>query len=40
MLNKDERAWINAYHAQVRAKIGPQLSPEDQAWLETATAPV
>jgi Xaa-Pro aminopeptidase len=33
----DEIAWLNAYHAAVREKIGPKLDPETRAWLEDAT---
>jgi len=39
-LDPVERAWIDAYHAQVAAMIGPDL-PEDAAnWLRRATAPL
>ena len=39
-LDPVERAWIDAYHAQVAAMIGPGL-PEDTAnWLKQATAPL
>src|SRR5262245_420291 len=40
LLSDQERAWLDAYHARVRAEIGPQLGPEDLAWLEAATAPL
>ena len=40
MLSEDERAWLNAYHAETRARIAPRLSPEAAAWLERATAPI
>ena len=39
-LSPGERAWLNAYHAEVLAKIGPRLSPEARAWAEAACAPV
>jgi Xaa-Pro aminopeptidase len=39
-LSESERAWLDAYHARVRAEIGPDLGPEDLAWLEAATAPL
>ncbi|NOR63541.1 MAG: M24 family metallopeptidase [Rhodobacteraceae bacterium] len=39
-LTKPERTWLNAYHADVQAKIGPQLSPEARAWLTQACAPI
>ena len=40
MLSPQELAWLNAYHADVLAKIGPKLSGEDRAWLEAACAPL
>ncbi|MCV4639235.1 M24 family metallopeptidase C-terminal domain-containing protein, partial [Escherichia coli] len=40
MLNEAERAWLNAYHAQVVEKIGPQLDGEVRAWLERECAPL
>ena len=40
MLAPAERDWLNAYHADVLAKIGAQLSGDDRAWLEAACAPV
>jgi Xaa-Pro aminopeptidase len=40
MLTKDERAWVDAYHARVRDTIGPQLEGDARSWLETATAPL
>jgi Xaa-Pro aminopeptidase len=38
MLSAAELAWLNAYHAEVLAKIGPRLEGEDRAWLEQACA--
>jgi Xaa-Pro aminopeptidase len=40
LLTAEEAAWLDAYHARVRAEIGPQLDPAAQNWLETATAPL
>ena len=40
MLSASELEWLNAYHAEVLAKIGPQLEGEDRAWLESACAPL
>src|SRR5262249_54416138 len=37
LLSAQELAWLNAYHARVRGTIGPELSPADRNWLETAT---
>ncbi|UMM08018.1 aminopeptidase P family protein [Gluconobacter frateurii] len=31
-----ERSWLNNYHAEVLAQIGPHLATEDYAWLERA----
>lgn len=38
MLNKDELAWLNAYHARVRAEVRPALDEATAAWLDQATA--
>jgi Xaa-Pro aminopeptidase len=40
LLSADEIAWWNAYHARVRAVIGPQLDGEAKAWLEEQCAPL
>ena len=40
MLSPAELGWLNAYHDEVLAKIGPQLSGDDRTWLEAACAPV
>ncbi|MGY6532135.1 aminopeptidase P family protein [Glycocaulis sp.] len=41
-LSEAERAWLNAYHADVLAKIGPLVAdePDVAAWLKAACAPV
>ena len=33
-----ELDWLDAYHARVRAEIGPQLDDATRAWLDQATA--
>ncbi|MCK1387814.1 aminopeptidase P family protein [Bradyrhizobium sp. 21] len=38
MLGKDELAWLNAYHARVRAEVRPALDEATKAWLDQATA--
>jgi len=38
LLSAAERGWVDAYHARVRADIGPLLDDAAQAWLEAATA--
>lgn len=40
MLSKEERAWVDAYHARVLEAIGPQLDGDAKAWLEAATKPL
>ena len=39
-LSDKELGWLNDYHAEVLAKIGPQLSGEDKEWLERQCAPL
>lgn len=40
LLTEDERAWWNAYHADVRRVLAPQLSGDALAWLEEASRPL
>ncbi len=42
MLTDAERAWLNAYHANVRTALAPALAGDAQAnaWLSQATMPV
>jgi Xaa-Pro aminopeptidase len=40
MLNAEEIAWLNAYHARVRDTLAPLLDAPVRAWLITATAPI
>ena len=40
MLSPEELDWLNAYHAKVVEKIGPQLDGADREWLEQACAPI
>ncbi|MBB4039306.1 Xaa-Pro aminopeptidase [Microvirga flocculans] len=37
IMTADEIAWLNAYHAAVREKIGPHLDAGTRAWLDAAT---
>ncbi len=37
-LTREERDWLNAYHAEVLAKIGPSVSASARDWLQEATA--
>ena len=38
MLSADERAWLDAYHARVKAAVRGALDEADQRWLDQATA--
>jgi len=38
LLNPEEIAWLNSYHAEVREKIGGQLDANERDWLNQATA--
>ncbi|MET0330114.1 MAG: aminopeptidase P family protein [Dyella sp.] len=40
LLNGEERAWLDDYHASVRAALSPLLEGDDRAWLETHCAPL
>jgi Xaa-Pro aminopeptidase len=40
LLSAEERAWLDAYHARVRATIAPLVDAKTAAWLKTATAPL
>jgi Xaa-Pro aminopeptidase len=40
LLTPAERAQVDAYHARIRAEIGPLLPAADAAWLDGACAPL
>ncbi len=40
MLTREEKAWLDSYHAEVRRKIEPLLKSDDRPWLRHATAPI
>lgn len=40
LLTADERAYVDAYHAQVLAKVGPLLEGEVLDWLKAQAAPL
>jgi Xaa-Pro aminopeptidase len=40
LLSPAELAWVDAYHADVRARLAPHLQGDDLNWLEQATAPL
>ncbi|MDI6625244.1 MAG: aminopeptidase P family protein [Brevundimonas sp.] len=40
LLTPDERAYVDAYHAETLAKVGPLLDGKAKAWLDAACAPL
>jgi len=40
MLDDEETAWLDAYHARVRTVLTPLVDAPTRAWLEAATAPL
>jgi Xaa-Pro aminopeptidase len=41
LLNADETAWLDGYHATVRERLAPLLDdPADRAWLDARCAPL
>lgn len=40
LLDPGERAWLNRYHAEVRAKVRPHLDAATAAWLDQACAEI
>jgi Xaa-Pro aminopeptidase len=40
LLEADEIAWLDAYHARVREIITPLVDADTARWLEAATAPL
>jgi Xaa-Pro aminopeptidase len=40
LLGSGEIAWIDAYHARVRAELLPRVDAETAAWLAQATRPI
>ena len=40
LLSRDEREWVDAYHAHVRKRLQPELDAESVKWLDAATAPL
>jgi Xaa-Pro aminopeptidase len=37
MLSPGERGWLNTYHAEVAARIGPRVGETARDWLSGAT---
>jgi Xaa-Pro aminopeptidase len=40
LLSPQETAWLDAYHARVRAAHMDRLDPETATWLDAATSPL
>ncbi len=40
LLDARERAWLDAYHAEVRARVGPLVEGAAREWLLRATEPL
>ncbi|MCU0909117.1 MAG: aminopeptidase P family protein [Rhodobacteraceae bacterium] len=40
LMPPEDRAWLDAYHAQVLDMVGPRVSAAARAWLEAACAPL
>ena len=40
MLHEEERAWLNAYHASVRERVGRHVSGDAKAWLDARAQPI
>jgi Xaa-Pro aminopeptidase len=40
LLTAEEIAWVDGYHAHVRALLSPRLAGDDLAWVERETAPL
>ncbi len=37
LMSREEIAWLNAYHAETRAKLAPLVDPATGKWLKAAT---
>ena len=40
LLTDEERAWVDAYHAEVYDKLTGELEPDVETWLKEMTAPL
>ena len=40
LMSADEIAWLDAYHARVRADLSPLVDGDTAAWLDAATRPL
>ena len=39
-LDRAQREWLNAYHAEVYRRLSPYLTLDEQRWLQTKTCPI
>jgi Xaa-Pro aminopeptidase len=40
LLSSEERAWVDAYHKETRARVAPHVTGKTLKWLRQATAPL
>jgi xaa-pro aminopeptidase 1 len=40
IMTPQEIDWVNGYHAQVRQRLLPYLTPEQAEWLKAKTMPL
>jgi len=40
LLTREERAWVDDYHARVLEIVGAQLEGEELAWLDAQCRPL
>jgi Xaa-Pro aminopeptidase len=40
LLTRDETAWLDSYHAEVRASLAPLVDSATATWMERATRPI
>ena len=40
LLDADEIAWLNGYHARVRKILSPMVDRQTRAWLKDVTRPL
>lgn len=40
IMTDEEIEWVNDYHAMVRSRLIPLLSPEEAAWMAEKTRPL
>jgi Xaa-Pro aminopeptidase len=40
LMAPDELSWLDAYHAEIRDRVGPRVDGAARTWLDRATAPL